>query len=331
MKDRMKSESLLVMFKWLLFLPIVFICFFMLYVSVNKYWHVVFPEPVVRDTLGMTLLQYVDKNGGWVVNTSTRETVLKGFAAPSEDPLGIFKRDERFGFYDTRSGEQTIAPIYESVSCFSEGLAAVTQKGKMGFIDRQGNVQIGFRFFDDVYTRMKLKGTASSRCFRNGKCVMVNEDVKFGVIDRNGSWVIKPEYEWLGEEQYGFRVAKLGGKYGAVNDSTGRMAIPAEFDAVTLMPDCVIVERHYEYRKILSYDGIVLKNETYESLDTLKASPDYQVYHIGTGVGLVKKNGRKITPPSYCAIKDLGNGLFLCTMPDEYVGVLIDGNGNKVY
>src|SRR5256885_2208062 len=61
-----------------------------------------------------------------------------GHDTPGAGPLFPAPDGSGWGFIDSR-GKNAIAPRFESVLPFSEGLAAVKREGRWGYIDRKGN------------------------------------------------------------------------------------------------------------------------------------------------------------------------------------------------
>ncbi len=102
---------------------------------------------------------------------------------------------------------------YCKVDCFREGLAAVcNQKGEWGYIDIKGNEVIPCSFKNAV--------------FFNGGRAIVEDRSKWFFIDRKGKRIfpmVFDEIESLFKE--GVAVAKLNGKYGAV-DTQGHIILP---------------------------------------------------------------------------------------------------------
>jgi hypothetical protein len=85
-----------------------------------------------------------------------------------------------WGYIDL-DGKVVIAPQYDRVSYFSEGLAAVARGGKAGFIDATGTVVIPFEF-------------ERAHPFASGRAgVRING--KWGFIDRKGKFVINAQYD----------------------------------------------------------------------------------------------------------------------------------------
>lgn len=95
--------------------------------------------------------------------------------------LAPVKNNGRWGYIDLK-GAVVIDFLFDDAWCFSEGLAAVKLNEKYGYINNEGKVVI-----DCTYE--------SSYDFHKGVAVVQDEENKFGFINRNGEWVIKPEYD----------------------------------------------------------------------------------------------------------------------------------------
>jgi hypothetical protein len=95
--------------------------------------------------------------------------------------LAPVKKNGKWGYIDLK-GEVVIDFLYDDAWCFSEGLAAVKLNEKYGYINNKGKVVI-----DCTYR--------SSFDFHKGVAVVQDVDNKFGFINRNGTWIIKPEYD----------------------------------------------------------------------------------------------------------------------------------------
>lgn len=107
---------------------------------------------------------------------------------------------------------------YHSNSSFSEGLAAVKGKsGKYGYIDRKGNLKIGFQFEEaDLFS----EGVA-----------LVKIGGQYGYIDKKGAFVINPQFTDARSFQGGLAAIKQGDSWGYVNLS-GTIVINPIYSAV---------------------------------------------------------------------------------------------------
>jgi hypothetical protein len=112
-------------------------------------------------------------------------------------------RPHKVGFVDV-SGKFVIAPEFDAVKPFSEGLAPVKLKGLWGCIDESGKLVIGTQFDD-----MELFSDRRALVEINGK---------LGYIDSFGTVVIEPQ---LFDKAFSFReglaLVQLNGRYGFIN------------------------------------------------------------------------------------------------------------------
>jgi hypothetical protein len=106
----------------------------------------------------------------------------EGLAAVVPDAVMRLKGGCAKGGYIDTKGQWAIKPQFDGLSDFSEGLAAVNlgancgMGGKWGYIDKNGNTVIPFRFL-------------SAEQFQNGRTCVWEERGKGEVIDRNGKTV----------------------------------------------------------------------------------------------------------------------------------------------
>ncbi len=220
--------------------------------------------------------------------------------AATADTLSAFGRNGKCGFINNKTGVIAIANRYHNAWGFSEGLAGVQQDGYIGFIDHQGNVVIDFKFpaygnnLEDYY-------------FRYGYCVVANEDGKRGIIDKTGSWVINPEYDYAAVCKDYAVVAKDGEQ------------VQITFDGIVenrfVLTD---VEVLYYYRGDSVYDEDV--NQT-----------DYYGYRVGDRWGLMDENGRRLTSPLYSSMSALNDHVFRATLMDGSSEVLLNAQGGIIH
>ena len=123
------------------------------------------------------------------------------------------------------AGTLVIPPQFEAVTSFSEGLAAVRQNGKWGYVDKTGR-QVIQALFDNASP------------FSEG-LAPVRQNGQWGFIDRKGKYVVPPQFKGIGE---GFSdgwalVTKEGkGSFGYI-DKAGKVVILSQFDVVANFSD----------------------------------------------------------------------------------------------
>jgi hypothetical protein len=84
-------------------------------------------------------------------------------------------RDGKHWGFRSSDGSVAIAPTFDSVGTFAEGLARVRTGSVWGFIDASGSVAIKPRF-------------EQARHFSDG-CAKVKENGQWGLIDTAGKWM----------------------------------------------------------------------------------------------------------------------------------------------
>jgi hypothetical protein len=165
---------------------------------------------------------YIDRLGKMVIQPREAESIkwLSYYSkalAFSEGLAAMFQKD-KFGFID-KFGRQIIPPQYKDVQHFSEGLAAVALEEKYGYIDRSGKMVIPPKFW-------------SAGSFSGGLAVVQLDSAgnKWGYIDKSGKLVINGEgLDMARGFSEGLAAARAkNGKYGYI-DKTGNFVIPPQF------------------------------------------------------------------------------------------------------
>lgn len=131
-------------------------------------------------------------------------------------PIKVPYRRRLMGFID-REGEVVIAPRFEMVQDFGEGLAGARfqTNNLWGFIDRAGK-----RVISPEY-----EGVGR---FSEGLCA-VQDDGLWGYIDAEGAWVIEPRFAEARQFLEGLAPVRAGERWGYI-DTTGKWAIQPAYD-----------------------------------------------------------------------------------------------------
>ncbi len=90
---------------------------------------------------------------------------------------------------------------YDHAWRFSEGLAAVSNNGKLGFIDKFGVYAIdttftytnNLKYYVDNYNRQRTHFVDFT--FHRNLCPMVDDNGKYGLINKDGDWILTAEYD----------------------------------------------------------------------------------------------------------------------------------------
>ncbi len=137
--------------------------------------------------------------------------------------LAVAGYDDTWGYIDVR-GQFVIEPgLYFGLSEFSEGLAEVVKiDGSRVFIDRNGNVV--FSCHENFAYDPFQEGLSTTYSFDNGK---------MGYVNRIGELVIPIEFEHAGKFNDGYAVASKNNLYGIINKN-GNFVIDPMYTSITM-------------------------------------------------------------------------------------------------
>ena len=262
--------------------------------------------------------------------------------APETDSLAVYALPGKRGYININTGRIIIdaeANDYRKAWVFSDGLAAVMKDGKIGFINEQNDVVIPFLFDYTDKCRMYDFGYV----FHNSYCAMTDADGNLGLIDKNGIWVVEPEYDEIwAPHKSGYRVIVKDSKHGIL-DSTGAIIYPAEYGYISIIPDGFVLNKGGKKWQV-DFDGNTVQPFMFDNTYYLKypigynecgdieyAFADFAKYEVMSCYGVMNRiTGEPITPAIYSDINMLSKDLFEVQEYDSYDWYLIDTKGNKI-
>ena len=206
------------------------------------------------------------------------------------------------GFID-ENGKMVISTNYSSASYFSCGWAKVEEDKEKQFIDKDGKVAIPEQFFaaysfagdialvvdeNDRYGVIDKKGNFlidfQKKYLLNmgeGRVAFYNYSTsKYGIMDKNGNEIVSAKYDNINPFTCGLANVVKNDKWGYIN-TKGEEVIPCRyFDTFSFYGDVADVQKSEDSRwEIIDKKG--------ESLITLKENEVLDYYFIN-GLGLVK-------------------------------------------
>ena len=260
--------------------------------------------------------------------------------APETDSLAVYALPSKRGYININTGRIIIdaeANDYRKAWVFSDGLAAVMKDGKIGFINDQNDVVIPFQFDYTDKCRMYDFGYV----FHNGYCAMTDADGNLGLIDKNGNWVVEPEYDEIwAPHKSGYRVIVKDSKHGVL-DSTGTIVYPAEYGYISIISDGFVLNKGGKKWQV-DFDGNTVQPFMFDNTYYLKypigynecgdieyAFADFAKYEVMSCYGVMNRiTGEPITPAIYSDINMLSKDLFEVQEYNSYDWYLIDTKGN---
>lgn len=160
---------------------------------------------------------------------------------------------------------------YHAIGELSDGLIAVQQDGKWGFIDTQGNLVIDFR--DDLV----IEGKAP--VFHDGLALirkMDNGIPYYGYIGSDGATVVKPEYLCTTPFKDGHAIViKMEEQVRGMNEYLNKKIIDRNFDEV------LINSKGEELKYLTQHEGVLLDPKRYKE-------PAIMSKLLGSGIVAVK-------------------------------------------
>ena len=180
----------------------------------------------------VTYYTYYDE-GGYLKTSDGKKTItdIKWIAKPlGMDSLICYSDGKKRGYFNMFTGKPVIEPQYDHAWIFSDGLASVDDDGWIKFIDASGKVVIDPKI-------PYIPGT-DGYVFHNDRCIIHNDRRdRFGMIDKQGKWVLKPEYfsiypsgkYWVIPEYFSIYPS---GKYWVIDNGIGKSVLDSTLNTV---------------------------------------------------------------------------------------------------
>ncbi|MHA7056993.1 WG repeat-containing protein [Aquimarina sp. M1] len=198
---------------------------------------------VVKDKKWM----YIDKLGK-ELNLSSAEKLY-----PFNDGVAFIRADKMVGLMNPK-GEVIAKPTYKIIKGFQNGYARfANQSGQWGIIDNKGNIVIKPEYTsignyvngvaraekgENVFgiataeSFKKVDGATKIWDFREGgRYTIAEKNEKIGFVDKQGAWVIEPQFEKAKTFENGYAGVFNGNKWGFI-DTNGKVVIEYQYDDV---------------------------------------------------------------------------------------------------
>ena len=310
-----------------------------------KYERMVNSSTYLHDYCNQYVSPYViyhDDLPGYQYNTTLGQRTATGVQwickSSDGDSLACFctVEEHKRGYFNRFTGEVAIPAQYDKAWIFSEGVACVLDKGVLHFIDHKGQTLMGKVF---PYTER-----IDDYCFHNGLCQMLGDNNCIGLIDKQGSWVVSPEYYEMAYDTKGFWLVQARDWNYGLLDAKGQMLLPVEYDNITVHHEdsCIFVRRLDHLNQVLDFECNIINPCNFVEVEKMEYSTDeydeegvmksatakcLRYRTIDWNYGLMDKNGNMITPPSYSSIVSIGYDRYHCDGPNG--SVILDSKGNE--
>ncbi len=288
--------------------------------QINEAWKLLF-SLTVKSFSNSELEKFLNEYPAFPFkNSIVKELELNKFT------LYPYQKDDDFGFIDS-VGKIIIAPAYDAVSDFSEGLSVANRNDSVFFINKE-NTNAFNRYFSDAYSfkngiaavKQNLTGgkPANKWCFinRQGQIIgatydeinelsnnvyIVRSNNKYGAVDHYGKTIIEPRFDKLGDFKNEFAYYVEGDKYGFVS-KTGYV-YKAEFDWISdFNENNIAVIKQSNFYGLINSQGIKILEPQYDLI--LKAQKNIFIPVKNNLYGFYSGNNCYLTPIIYDFIKE---------------------------
>lgn len=281
---------------------------------------------------------------GKVENSQTGETINNVdwiIKSVDGDSMVCFASNDKRGYFNKFTGKVVIKPQYQRAWIFSEGLACVEENDKLYFINHQNKKVFKANFsFDE---------NADGYVFHDGFCIVAVDHYKYGIIDKQGAWLLKPMYEDVKYCQDNLWIVEQNKKFGVFDATNKKMLIPIEYRYISRDRQGFVVQYQDYSMKRLNPELTIKDNFVFSDVSTLSYSTGHLdkngdditqsckclSYKTGSWtvkdtekVGLMSPDGKPLTQPIYDDISGLGPDLYLAQI--DGFQMVINGKGEKV-
>lgn len=285
---------------------------------------------------------YHDGEGGYLYDVTQGRRTMTGITwicrSEDGDSLTFFSNNDKKGYFNRFTGKMVVPPQYEKAWVFSEGVACVMKQGQIQVIDHSGQGLLDKPF---AYTPR-----IDDYCFHHGMCIMMGDNERIGLIDKQGQWVIEPKFKEINYMEKGFWLVYDSVWNKGLLYHDGREFLPCEYEEIKVYQN-IFVRNKEHLDQVYDYEGHIINACDFSNVETMEFESDefirnnyYEIYERKTEVahlrkytssdyyyGLMDKDGNPITPPYYGDIRAIAADRYLCEGPKGTV--ILDDNGRE--
>ena len=316
------------------------VCFTQDKIQMSKYRSVNYCHEYNNTYVSPYVIYHDAYDGGYIYNKITGLRTITDVnmvcKSPDGDSLEFFVSNRKRGYFNRFTGELAIPAQYDKAWVFSEGVACVYKDGELTYIDHNGNAAIDRNF---PYTER-----IDSYCFHDGLCAVMGDNERIGLINKQGEWVVEPQYYYLYHEKSGFwKTEDLDGEEGLI-DANGKEILAVAFYDITINAQNKLISAISPDKvdMIFDFDGNIVNACNYLGVMRLKYESNeldndgcfkqavahlMAYYTSGSYYGLIDLDGNLITEPEYYDITAISADRYLCEGP--LGSVILNDKGEK--
>ena len=223
---------------------------------------------------------------------TNRPTALDRHLQDYERPQGLW------GFIDSTE-QHIIAPIYDEVRPFNEGVAAVAFESLWGYIDRSGSYVVKPKYM-------------KAHSFQDEVARVRGADGRMGLINVHGDTVLSFSFAELTRVTTRTFVAEDTNGLKGIITSSGDEVIPIRYNDVRYLWPNVYALKYLEHYSLVNDALVVLQ-------DSIKQVFNQGIVNRLDGFGVIDNSGQWIVPPDYTDIRYSDKNLYLLQSDSSYL------------
>lgn len=233
-------------------------------------------------------------------------------AAETSVELFPVARDGLWGYID-RTGTLVIAPQFDGVDDFHDGIARVRIHGAARFIDAAGK-PVALPTFDRVGEFSEGLAAVNTGEKRESNLGLLMEPGKWGYIDHGGKLVIPMRF--TAADAFSEGLAAVRGKEASgFIDRHGKLVIRAGFDTTTHFSEGISMLSLHGHRRYIDKTGHTLPTPTLDDDAGKDFSEGYAAVSIGGKWGYIDATGKLAIAAQYIDAEDFSSGLAAVQLP----------------
>ncbi len=290
------------------------------------------------------------KDGKWGLIDLTGDFIIQ----PEFDEIGYFQKDvarvvinKKVGIID-RNGQIIVEPIYDEVATLPCGIFLASSGDKYFYLDKSGKRTDQQQY--DSLDNGQLYGMKCDKVFKNGKCGLVDstglpiteiiyDEVyeyegeiyaytagKTGILNKDKTWKVQPQFDELYEFYNGLSAAKIGGSWGLISIN-GKWKIKNDYDNISYNGGKYVIATKNGLDGILDTSGNWIIEPKYATISFYKG--EEFIASTNEKTGLIDTNGNWISDFIYPTAWHYSHDLF--QYYNEGLYGLMDREGMPVY
>ncbi len=242
---------------------------------------------------------FIDTLGNFIVEPKHKEVYYYS------DSLLVFRDSILFGI-KTINNKIIVKPIYENISPLQNGRAIVIYNNKLGYLNESG-MKVIKPVYDALPNYLQV-------CVYHEHYAKVRIKGKYAIIDKNGKFILNPEYAGLGE------VSKIiafnrGKQWGYMNIEDKNITILPLFDFASSFHFGLAVVDVNGLQGVINEKAKWIIPTIFTSVKLI-AENYYMVYN-GANYGLYSLSGDQLIPLAYDQIRVISNDLLVLNKGDK--------------